>query len=279
VNFQRWVGAVLLVILCASCTSGSESPPDPAATVGIRQLLSETPADAVNFERHFEDEVALCMLARGFEYERQFTLSATFAEPRTRSYYQTWALGISTTFFNESFVDPPVSGATHMGVGAPVPADPLRELSAQEFDAYLVALEGPDGSSGCTGIAERSALDAYPSVEDFFRIEQLGDVRIDRSDLDEVILGCLREQGHDYRSTEDIFDSAQRRVEEINPGPISGTRLDVQSQTALLKVQDEERAVAVALWECGWFPENETDATRPLWQAFEERLVAAMDAS
>jgi hypothetical protein len=220
-----------------------------------------------------ESLIASCMNEAGFEYlpvdfntvRRGMLADKSLPGLAEREFKSQYGFGISTLYAD---VDVPQlaneTNPARIGLGDQnvqiyknlSPADQVaynRTLLGENADAtFAVTFEAEDFSrtGGCT----RNA------IEQVFTSEELGVTYLNPRDAlyleDPRMIAalkeyaeCVREKGYDYATPEEVEPDIEERFEAITGGVSLGT-LSAEAKAALTELQEEERAIAVASFDC-----------------------------
>ncbi|MFV0260678.1 MAG: hypothetical protein ACK5PP_19760 [Acidimicrobiales bacterium] len=263
------VGAVVAAVVAAALAVGCG-----AADTGdseAAQFLDKARDDpgylegvADGYALTFQDGMAACMAADGFDYqpEPEEVAFAGTGDPAVDG------LNVSTTYFNTAVLDGTVLGSDVGGVGAEPVASEADALEGGARTAYF------DAFDDCEAEAHESALAAHPEVAYLFAFEQI-DVRGPQQDLETAVLRCLDEHGYDAVSVAAIREELTVEVTAIGKEEMTetdtGPELSAAGIDRLTALQRDEQAVAVQLDACGWFAP--TDDTEEYWDAIDQRIV------
>ena len=165
--------------------------------------------------------------------------------------------------------------------GSPPELD--SSITVEEMDA--MSEENPEiwEPQGCAG----EAFNLVSSFADFFRIhEEFGDQiesMEERMEADPRVVEfeadwaeCMAEAGYSYASPDDIFEELTNKMDELRDGyepPSLLSEAEIEAMTklelfeyfsltvrdpeGLTGLQEFERAIAVASWDCGWVSQND----------------------
>lgn len=257
----------------------------PASDIGEASVKEERQRFGVR-----EELIASCMDNEGFEYwpePSEYYVAAMddpIFEPGSRDWVDYYGFEISTMLFlggTENLPDG-IHGYRGTMAGADESIDVanlpnqvyIQSLSTEEYDAYHVAYNGyrPDGTEISTDSCWQQALEAIPDptyLQNFSQGNTLRDlVLADREwiEHEQQIASCLSEQGYEPTvSDEALTTKYHKRLQEEGVLPPDGVNTDDIDPTddimlawesaewfdALQTVQLEERAHAVAHYDCG----------------------------
>ena len=233
-----------------------------------------TKAELVQKAEAVEQGIASCMSAAGFQYvpvdyltvRKSMDADKKAAGLTDDEFRAQFGYGISTQRVATN-IPPQLSGADHaatIGFGnenvrlfnSLSPSDQAaynRALLGENTDAtFAITLEAEDFSrtGGCIRIA----------IEQTFKPEELSAVYLNPGDAliaqDPRVIAatttwseCMREAGFNYNTPEDIEPDFKNRLSAITGGADTGT-LSGEAQRALTELQGQERAIAVADFDC-----------------------------
>jgi hypothetical protein len=157
VKSTHGVALVLLALLAVSCSSGQDSG---ARIAAIRSAVeSPTREEVIDSTKTFEEAVARCMIAAGFDYvpeymdeeEADALLAAEAAYPAIEEHDGVPTYGVWERLADDETTDGVVASLNDRRAAALPPA---------EQDAYYLTLfgdagpprEGPDPDDGCRGV-------------------------------------------------------------------------------------------------------------------------------
>ena len=299
-----WALGVILSLLMAAC-GGSLTTLEPSASSNSAESQeSEADADALPGTEEFglsqeelvtsietiESLIASCMSEAGFEYiandyntvRQGMTADKTLPGLSEEEFFEQYGYGISTLYTGLAPQLAEVALPAQIGLGEQnvqifrnlSPEDQVaynRTLFGENTEATLaVALETEDLSrtEGCT----RSA------IEQVFTTEQLNmsytspkDVLIEQDPRMVAALAeyaeCIQEAGFDYNHEKEIEPDLRNRLDAITDGlPLES--LSFEAREALTALQGEERAIAVASYEC------ESEILEPVEDQVERELFS-----
>lgn len=239
--------------------------------------------------RNAERKISECMLAQGFQYTVvDYSAAGGFGvniDDSSKEYAEEYGFGIASNPFEEafesfeSFEDPNREYVKTLGDGEREAYETALRGDMTEFDSEEdFATFQP---SGCSG-------EAYEEVFSFGLVfEQFGDEFEEvgeQFDADPRIVAaksgwgdCMREAGYAYSEAQDAQDDVRRRYtaivddpdafEEVDGAEVEGDRIEVEGpgtsevffgpgtlkpayQQRVDELAVEERAIALASWEC-----------------------------
>lgn len=294
---------VVIGILVTAC-SPSLTASNPAADTPAASQDSATGQDTQPGTEEFgltreelvtkietiEELIASCMSEAGFEYiandyntiRQGMTADKTLPGLSEEEFFEQYGFGISTLYTGLPPQLAEVALPAQIGLGEQnvqifrnlSPEDQVaynRTLLGENTEATLaVALETEDLSrtGGCT----RSA------IEQVFTTEQLNmsytspkDALIEQDPRMVAALAeyaeCIQEAGFDYNHEREIEPDLRNRLDAITEGlPLEA--LPPEAREALTALQGEERAIAVASYEC------ESEIIEPVEEQVERELFA-----
>jgi len=268
-----------------------------------------------DMSRQAEIKTAECMIEQGFQYtavDNSALTGVDIADFESREFVEKYGFGIASNPFDqlvESVVLPQDPNGEY-----------VQSLSDGEREAYQIALTGelPDFDSaestvfepsGCQGDAFDEVFAVFSVFEEF--APQLSEFE-EAFDADPRILAananwgsCMAEAGYRYADSNGAQADIQRKFDTITADPdayLSDAEIMVQAEevlgdesTSFLRsagqlrpefqaqvdvLADEERAIALASWECS-ADVREISATvqQELEQAFVDKHGAAISAS
>lgn len=260
--------ALIAFLTACSNSANSDGGEDQAkeAAKFTRELL-DSPSKNSEMETRYQQILQTCMGEAGFEYEISPVLSDPYYEPRTLEHVKRFGLGYSTQHFNVNVLPSDLVGKEHFGVGSAEQMQIIPGETAAEREAYT------DKYDECDQAAFVKIKTVFPEIE---VLESAYTVmfEVDVQPIHDVIFKCVREQGFDLNSTSDLIENFSEPVSELTlqygmSMSEQGEQISDEIAAELRKIQDAERAAAQALWDCGWFPENSTEETKPLWEKYE----------
>lgn len=279
--------AILLTLLLSACSS-SQSPTLPTTkpnsetnqpdTVSMDSLpgteeFGMSKEELVQNIEAVETLIAACMSDAGFEYvavdyntARQGMLGdKSLPGLSEEQFFNQYGYGISTLYTGLDPQAADVNTPARIGLGADnlrifnnlSPTDRVaynHTLFGEHTDAtFITMLEAEDFSrtGGCTRVA----------IEQVFTAEQLTVTYFNPLDAliaqdPRMIAGleawsdCMRDAGFDYNTPEDPEPDINSRLDAITQGA-KIEDLSAADQAALVQLQGEERAIAVADFNCG----------------------------
>lgn len=291
--------ALVISVLLAACggtltTLGSsadsqDSAEDAESAPGTEEF-GLTREELVTKIETIEELIASCMSEAGFEYiandyntiRQGMTADKTLPGLSEEEFFEQYGFGISTLYTGLPPQLAEVALPAQIGLGEQnvqifrnlSPEDQVaynRTLLGENTEATLaVALETEDLSrtGGCT----RSA------IEQVFTTEQLNmsytspkDALIEQDPRMVAALAeyaeCIQEAGFDYNHEREIEPDLRNRLDAITEGlPLEA--LPPEAREALTALQGEERAIAVASYEC------ESEIIEPVEEQVERELFA-----
>jgi hypothetical protein len=292
---------ILIGILVAAC-SGNLTIPNPSTSADGQDSEEEevdlpgteefglSREELVTSIETIEGLIASCMSEAGFEYvandyntvRQGMTADKTLPGLSEEEFFEQYGYGISTLYTGLPPQLADVAIPAQIGLGEQnvqifrnlSPEDQVaynRTLFGENAEATLaVALETEDLSrtSGCTRAA----------IEQVFTSEQLNmsytspkDALIEQ-DLRMVAAlaeyaECIQAAGFDYNHEKEIEPDLRNRLDAITDGlPLES--LSSEAREALTALQGEERAIAVASYEC------ESEILEPVEDQVERELFA-----
>lgn len=292
---------VVIGILVAACSSnltipnpstsadGQDSAEEGGDLAGTEEFGLSREELVTSVER-IEELIANCMSEAGFEYvandyntvRQGMTADKTLPGLSEEEFFEQYGYGISTLYTGLPPQLADVAIPAQIGLGEQnvqifrnlSPEDQVaynRTLFGENAEATLaVALETEDLSrtSGCTRAA----------IEQVFTSEQLNmsytspkDALIEQ-DLRMVAAlaeyaECIQAAGFDYNHEKEIEPDLRNRLDAITDGlPLES--LSSEAREALTALQGEERAIAVASYEC------ESEILEPVEDQVERELFA-----
>lgn len=265
----------------------------------IENLLGVPVFDEAAMDRWFEDlsreaeiVVATCMRSEGFEYTPVAiggTGDKTELPRDSREYAEQRGLGIVASF-NEAEYNP-ATAAPDRNAGY------VASLGEGERDAYQVALTGntepsdnPFGEAGCRGVATE---EVFAIVGVFDAIEPVFDSYYDLYISDSRIIAtttqwqqCMSQAGYLFGDEDEMYSHVYSQINEIMSDPANLADFDPDdfannngdrrpalapaAQAIIDELGDEEKAIAVANWECTE-PIKETELA--VQREYEDRFV------
>lgn len=287
-------------------------------------------------ERERQAIIAECMREQGFEYTptdpEQYVFFGGEGEDGLEYGEDEWiakyGFGISTQRFSQESVGPDLVGYDDSFDGFDSDSDPnfayLESLSESEQEAYQEALYGDDAfgefddtlseeeqeaaiediewePSGCEGEAytEVSSTNRFfTEFEDelnelYERVE--ADPRI--AEAEQEISDCVADRGLDYTDMEDLYESFESRLSELESevqypseeldeddfAQMSPDELDEifnqpailsdEAKATLAEIQAEEIELAVAVDECGGGFEDQEALYREVVAEYEQQFI------
>lgn len=271
-----------LLVLVASCgaagssDSGGAEPAYGSAEFGLTEAELNARIEAV------EADIATCMRTAGFEYVPvdaatvRDAMDADGTKPGVsdEDYVAQYGFGI-TTVFDDPVADLGRGEQNNTIVAALPPAERVaydRTLLGEPGSVALArALEDEDLSN--TGGCTRAAL------EKAFATDELNGSYVNPADVlleqdprmvkaIEEWAQCLRDAGFDYAHPDEITDELAERLEALLAGADPASLVGPEA-AALIELQGEERALAVAATAC------EEDHIVPVQDTIEAEIYGA----
>lgn len=290
----RTVGVVLAamsVIGSSGCEANSPSTAEPSQASGAgaamltSTLLFGTAEPLLSNAEviRLEEAIAECMAESGFSYVADERPTSLAPQSSGDLFADGYGLGISTRYFSRSSVPDTTVLAAEDDAGRSLAS--LEEevddsgLTFEEQDAYLEALEGPDGCEE-RAFGEAGLEVANFSFDDEEAFEELVALA-ERVAADPVVstefdrIGrCLGEQGAEVSQFADAVSRIDEHMAEFENGIdrfVDGTTLNPAGLDRLRQIQEEELRLAEALEVCGALPHQ----ANPEVVSVTERYVEA----
>ena len=294
---------LVMGILVAACSSGSQSPTPSANTPAASQATASatgqnrlpgpeefgmTTEELVKSAEAVESLISKCMSDAGFEYiavdygtvRKGMVADKSLPGVSDEDYIAQYGYGISTLYTGLPPQLADVATPAQVGLGEQnvrifnslPPADQVaynRTLFGENIDAtFAISLEAEDFSrtGGCT----------LAAIEQVFAREQLSATYLNPLDALieqdprmiaalEEFASCVREEGFNYSHPNEIEPDIKSRLDAITKGvPLEA--LSAEAQAALTELQGYERTVAALAISC------EEDILEPVQAQIEREL-------
>jgi len=299
-RYTNSIALIISLVLVATSCGGTGAQASAADEVDspLNELLGIpiTDEDAMRvFEaqltRDAEALISECMVAEGFEHVPRDPSAfgpANGQNEDSREYAQEFGLGIAALVEDAQF-QPQDQDDPNIAY--------FESLTDRERQAYETALWGDDDAPGCEpraydeAFATIGVLDSFGNEIDALFREFQSDPRM--VELQQEWARCMREGGFEYSSSGELFAEFADQVSRIASDPqsfvdpaaagnsessmgtpdgevsvLGGSDLTTESQAILDAIAVDERAAAVASWDC-----TDREAEAEILRDFEQRFV------